>query len=198
MMNMNVKSKVLKDDNELQKFIILLASAAGGKPIKGNTKLQKILFLLSNSIDDIREYGDFDAYLYGPYSETIDQELQYLGQIGVLSNTRGEIALTETGKEIAKDMTKNTAGVVLKALIKYKEIFNDLTNKELLAYVYSAYPDMAKESVEYENLRPNMEDHIMSLVKKHKISAQRAAELIKKPQTYVIKRMKDYGIPILG
>ena len=198
MMNMNVKSKVLKDDNELQKFIILLASAAGGKPIKGNTKLQKILFLLSNSIDDIREYGDFDAYLYGPYSETIDQELQYLGQIGVLSNTRGEIALTESGKEIAKDMTKNTAGAVLKALIKYKEIFNDLTNKELLAYVYSAYPDMAKESVEYENLRPNMEDHIMSLVKKHKISAQRAAELIKKPQVYVIKRMKDYGIPILG
>ncbi len=197
-MNMNVKSKVLKDDNELQKFIILLASAAGGKPIKGNTKLQKILFLLSNSIDDIREYGDFDAYLYGPYSETIDQELQYLGQIGVLSNTRGEIALTETGKEIAKDMTKNTDGVVLKALIKYKEIFNDLTNKELLAYVYSAYPDMAKESAEYENLRPNMEDHIMALVKKHKISAQRAAELTKKPQAYVIKRMKDYGIPILG
>ena len=197
-MSVNVKSKVLKDDNELQKFIILLASAAGGKPIRGNTKLQKILFLLSNSIDDIREYGDFDAYLYGPYSETIDQELQYLGQIGVLSNTRGEIALTETGKEIAKDMTKNTASVVLKALVKYKEIFNDLTNKELLAYVYSAYPDMAKESVEYENLRPNMEDHIMSLVKKHKISAQRAAELIKKSQAYVMKRMKDDGIPILG
>lgn len=198
MISMNVKSKVLKDDNELQKFIILLASAASDKPIKGNTKLQKILFLLSNSIDGIREYGDFDAYLYGQYSETIDQELQYLEQNGVLCNAHGEIALTETGREIAKDVTKNTTSDILKAFIKYKEIFNDLTNKELLAYVYSAYPNMAKESVEYENLRPNMEDHIMSLVKKHKISAQRAAELIKKPQTYVIKKMKDKGLPILG
>lgn len=191
---MSAKNKLLKDYNELQKFIILLTGAADNKPIKGSIKLQKILFMLSNGIDGIRE-GAFDAHLYGPFSKTIDQELQYLGQIGVLGNIHGEITLTETGREIAKDMAKDdTTRDILEILTEYKETFNNLTDKELLTYVYLAYPDAAKASADYEHLRSNMEDHIISMVKKHKITAQRAAELLKKPLPYVMKRMKEEGI----
>jgi len=80
---------------------------------------------------------------------------------------------------------------------EYKKFLNDLTRDELLAYVCSAYPDMTEESVEYENLKPNMENHILSLIKKQKISSQRAAELLNKPQDYVIRRMKDERIGII-
>ena len=68
-----------------------------------------------------------------------------------------------------------------------------MTGNELLAYIYSAYPDMTEESVEYENLKPNIEKHILSLIRKQKISSQRAAELLDRSQDYIIKKMKTSG-----
>ena len=182
---MGIKEKVLENDDELQKYIILLANA-NDEPIKGRTKLQKMMFLLSDKIDEIKEQSSYDADNYGPYSEVIDEESQYLEQIGVLSISPGEIAITKEGKEIAKEIMRKEDPNILRALDEYKKFLNDLTSKELLAYVYSAYPDMTEESVEYENLKPNMENYILSLIKKQKISSQRAAELLDKSQDYII------------
>lgn len=191
---MGIKEKVLENDDELQKFIILLANAEG-EPIKGRLKLQKMMFLLSDKIEEIKEQSSYDADNYGPYSEVIDEESQYLEQIGVLSSKRGEIAITKEGKEIAEEIMKNEDKRILTALSEYKKFLNDLTSKELLAYVYSAYPDMTEESIEYENLKPNMENYILALVKKEKISTQRAAELLNKSQDYIIKKIKERGKP---
>jgi len=194
---MGIKEKVLENNDELQKFIILLTNA-NSEPIKGRLKLQKMMFLLSNKIEEIKEQSSYDADNYGPYSEVIDEESQYLEQIGVLSSSPGEIAITKEGNDIAEELMKNEDKNILTALNEYKKFLNDLPSKELLAYVYSAYPNMTEESVEYENLKPNMEHHILSLVKKQKISAQRAAELLNKSQDYIIRKMKEKGIMILG
>lgn len=194
---MGIKEKVLEHVDQLQKFIILLANA-NNEPIRGRLKLQKMMFLLSDKIDEIKEQSSYCAGNYGPYSEVIDEESKYLEQIGVLSSGHGEITITNEGKEIAKEMMKNENGNTISALIEYKKFLNDLTSKELLAYVYSAYPDMTEESVEYENLKPDMEYHVLSLVKKQKLSAQRAAELLNRPLEHVIKQMKERGIMILG
>ena len=194
---MGVKEKILENEDELQKFLILLAYA-NNEPIKGRLKLQKMMFLLSDKIEEIKDQSSYDADNYGPYSEVVDEEAQYLEQIGVLSSSPGEITLTKEGKEIAKELLKHENKNILNALNEYKKFLNDLSSKELLAYVYSAYPDMTEESIEYKNLKPNMENYILSLVKKQKISAQRAAELLNKSQEYIIKKMKEKGIMILG
>ncbi len=186
----------MENDDELQKFIILLA-AANDEPIKGRLKLQKMMFLLSDKIDEIKEQSSYDADNYGPYSEVVDEESQFLEQIGVLSSGPGEILITKEGKEIANELMKNENPSMVSTLREYKKFLNDLTSKELLAYVYSAYPDMAEESAEYENLKPNMEHYLFSLIKKQKISAQRAAELLNKSQDYIIEKMKEKGIMIL-
>ena len=94
-------------------------------------------------------------------------------------------------------MFKHEDEKILKVLDEYKKILNDMTNNELLAYTYSAYPDMVEESVEYENLKPNMENYILSLIRKQKISSQRAAELLGRSQDYIIKKMKDKRMTIL-
>ena len=164
---MGIKEKVLEDGEELQKFIILLVNA-NDEPIRGGLKLQKMMFLLSDKINEIKEQSSYDADSYGPYSEVIDEELNYLEQIGVLSSCNGEITITKEGREIAKEMKKNMNPNIITALSEYKKFLNDLPTKELLAYVYSAYPDMVKES---ENLKPDMEYHLFSLIKKQKISA---------------------------
>ena len=193
---MGIKEKILEDGDELHKFIILLANA-NGESIKGRTKLQKMMYLLSDKIEEIKEQSSYDADNYGPYSEVVDEEERYLEQIGVLTNSPGEIALTETGKEIAQEMSKNEDEKILKVLNEYKKFLNDMTGNELLAYIYSAYPDMTEESVEYENLKPNIENHILSLIRKQKISSQRAAELLDRSQDYIIKKMKDKRMAVL-
>jgi len=194
---MGIKEKILEDEDVLHKFIILLADA-NDEPIKGRLKLQKMMYLLSDRIEEIKEQSSYDADNYGPYSEVVDEEEQYLEHIGVLTSSHGEITLTKTGKEIAQEMSKSENKKIIEILNEYKKFLNDLTSNELLAYIYSAYPDMTEESVKYENLKPNMESHILSLIKKQKISSQRAAELLNKPQDYVIRKMKDKQIAVLG
>ena len=193
---MGIKEKILEDGDELHKFIILLANA-NGESIKGRLKLQKMMYLLSDKIEEIKEQSSYDADNYGPYSEVVDEEEQYLEQIGVLTSSPGEIALTEAGKEIAQEMSKNEDEKILKVLNEYKKFLNDMTGNELLAYIYSAYPDMTEESVEYENLKPNIEKHILSLIRKQKISSQRAAEMLDRSQDYIIKKMKDKRMAVL-
>ena len=49
----------------------------------------------------------YDADNYGPYSEIVDEESQYLEQIGILTDIDGEIVITKAGKEIANNLAKN-------------------------------------------------------------------------------------------
>ena len=191
-----IKEKILRDVNVLHKFIILLVNA-NDEPINGKLKLQKMMFLLSDKLEAVKKKSCYDADNYGPHSEILDKEAQYLKQIGVLTSSMGKIALTGTGKKIAQELYMNEDDKLLKVLNNYKSFLNDMTQNELLTFIYSAYPDMTKKSVEYENLKPHMEKHVKSLLKKRKITSERASELLKIPQYVVIKKMRDMNMIIL-
>ena len=193
---LEIKEKILRDVDVLHKFIILLVNA-NDEPINGKLKLQKMMFLLSDKLEAVKEKSCYDADNYGPHSEILDKEAQYLKQIGVLTSSMGKIALTGTGKKIAQELYRDEDDKLLKVLNNYKSFLNDMTQNELLTFIYSAYPDMTKKSVEYENLKPHMEKHVMSLLKKHKISSERASELLNIPQYSVIKKMRDMNMIIL-
>ncbi len=193
---LEIKEKILRDVNVLHKFIILLVNA-NDEPINGRFKLQKIMYVLSDSVDEIKEQCSYEATNYGPYSKILDEEVRYLKQIGVLTEDVGKITLTGMGKKIAHELYKNEDEETRYRLNKHKDFLNDMTKNELLTYIYSAHPDMIKESIEYDNLKPHMEKHVMSLLKKHKISSERAAELLKQTHTSIIKKMKDMNMIIL-
>ncbi|MCY4490418.1 MAG: hypothetical protein OXC46_03025 [Thaumarchaeota archaeon] len=180
--------KIIQDGNELHKFIILLTHS-NNEPINGRFKLQKIMYVLSDSVEEIKEQCSYTTTNYGPYSKILDEEVRYLEQIGVLTEDVGKIILTGTGKKIAQELHKNEDEESLYRLNDHKDFLNDMTKDELLTYIYSAHPDMIKKSIEYDDLKPHMEKHVMSLLKKHKISAQRAGELLNIPQYSVIKKM---------
>lgn len=86
----------------------------------------------------------------------------------------------------------------LEVLREYKETFNDMTTDELLAYVYLAHPETASQSAKYAGLKPRMERLMLSLVRKEKISGQRAAELLGKSYSYVLEKAGKSGIRVLG
>ena len=100
-----VKEKILSDCDELQKFIILSVDA-NQEPIMGRVKLQKMMFMLSNIIPEVAEQGSYDADNFGPYSEAVDSELEYLENVGVLFSGWGEIATTGVGRAIAEEIAK--------------------------------------------------------------------------------------------
>ena len=89
--------------------------------------------------------------------------------------------------EVAGRIAKGEDRSTLDMIGEYKEVFNDLTIGELLAYVYSAYPDMATRSPAYYRTMSNKERHVMSMLKKGKVSLGRASELLGRPLGDVLR-----------
>lgn len=187
--NMDLKEKMDNMD-DLHKYLILLV-ASNDEPINGRTKLQRMMYLLANKIQSIKEQTSYDSDYCGPYSEIVDTESHYLQEIEILYDKSNRIFLTEIGKEIVKELLKKTDKDIIRALNGYKKFLNDLTSKELLAFMYSAYPSTVDESIECQNIKQEMEPLIISLVEKEKISSQRAAELLKTTQTHVMKKINE-------
>ena len=185
--------------SEIQKIIMLLTSI-DDEPIRGKLWLQKEVFLLADKLEDIREQSGYDAYLLGPHSETVDDELTQLQDIGIVSFDSNKIHLTSIGKKVAKDIMNDIEQKnpqLLDLIREYKRFLNDLSSDELLSYVYSAYPDMTEESIEYKNIKPKMEENLLRLVSKDKISISRAAELLHKSNEELIKILNKRGEKIL-
>ena len=134
----------------------------------------------------------------GPYSDTVEEELRNLEQIGAISIDSNKISLTKNGKDIAKALEQKESKQVIEYIFDYKKFLNDLSEDELLCFVYSAYPEMTEESVKYEKLKPKMEDILLNLVSKEKISLNRAVELLNRDSEYVFNKLKERGQKILS
>ena len=76
----------------------------------------------------------------------------------------------------------------------YKSTINDITIPEMLSLMYCDYPEMAQGSKTYEKLKPDIEEHIFSLVAKEKFGGARAAGLLDKSIYYARDKMRDMGI----
>ncbi len=189
--------KVESESEGLQKIIILLANA-NNESIKGKTKLQKMLFLLSESLPEIKNESSFEADNFGPYSQIVEEETDYLQDIGVFNIDDFDIGLTNEGKIIANNLKANMNKDILDLLCDFKKFVNDMDNKELLYYVYASHPEMTVESTVYDDLEKDKEKYILSLLKKQKISSLRASELLNKPYSFIIQKMKDKNILLLS
>ena len=187
--------KSIRDEKDgLARFIILLADT-GGRPVGDRVKLQGMMYLLSLSVPGIEKRCRYVAGDRGPYSEAVDAGIRRLEREGVLAGGGSvAIALTGAGRELALEMSKKEDKKTLGTVSGLQEFFDDLTRDELLAYICSAHPEMTKKSAELERIRLHMEDHVMSMLKGCKISAERASELLNIPLYDVIQKMKGAGI----
>lgn len=184
------------EDDEIHRYLILLAGA-GSEPIRGRLKLQKMMFVLAESIEDLNDETSYTPDYFGPYSETVDHEYDYLKNLGILQICSNKISLTDTGKHIMENLRRKTDDKLLLRIEGCKEFLNDLTSRELLAYIYSTYPGMVVESTEYDKIQSEKEDLILSLIKKGKISSGRGAELLHTTMTHIMKKMNEKGMQVL-
>lgn len=141
--------------------------------INGITRLEKLLFLaekeeqLSGAVKS--DAFEFMPYHYGPYSRAIYEAVELLEEAGLLQELRSidESALDDA-EQVYSDATEEGAverqfrltsdGVAVaqllgarhpnttQALTRIKDRYGDLSLRRLIRYVYSTYPDYAKES----------------------------------------------------
>ena len=192
---MATKERMLETDG-LQRHIVLLA-AVDGRPIEDSLRLQCMVFLAADMLDKVGEYGYVPGRL-GPHSGRVDEALRNLERAGVLARGPCGIGIADGGRGMAGDLLEGEDGDMRATLGRYKRLFSGITREEMLSFVYSAYPDMVQRSAEYESLRPHMEEHIISLIEKEKISAQRAAELSHRTLHHIIGKMSERGMTFLA
>ena len=136
--------------------------------------MQKLAFMLS------RRYGGgetgFEPGARGPYSKMVEEETRRLEEQGILASD-GRMEITETGRKAAEAIANRESGM-LEIVERCKEMFNDMSEDEILAYVCATYPDMAKRSTAYDSVKSGMERHAMSMLRKQKIASGKAAEML--------------------
>jgi uncharacterized protein YwgA len=166
--------------NEISKFILLLLRASDTKPIPGALWLQKEMFLLQNVFSKLAEEADFEPYLMGPYSEIVANEAQELQRSKLVKLDGQKISLTGEGKLISEAIMRKSDKKEIQKIEEFKELINDLSKEELLAFIYFSYPlpqEIAQESIEYKDLLPKRKKLAISLYQKDKVSAQKDAQI---------------------
>ena len=181
----------------VQKYLVLLAGADGGAPIRDLDRVQKMMFLASEADGDLDRECRFEPHSHGPHSEVVDEELEHLAGIGALRKIDGGVGITRKGQRIARDASRSCSADTRLMILNLKEFLNDMTARELVGYVCSAHPEMACKSAEYERIKPQVEGTLLSLIRKGKITSGRAANLLGMPRHYIIGLMKEAGIAYL-
>ncbi|MHA1593413.1 MAG: UPF0175 family protein [Candidatus Baldrarchaeia archaeon] len=181
--------------SDVQKLILILLWCCKRKPIKGKLWLQKELLMIAHAKPELFRELDFEAYLFGPHSERLDVELDNLRQLGLVTD-RPEIKLTRNGEELAELLARESDKETIKLAEEIKEWLNDLTEDELLAIIYTTFPNMTKESLKYKQVMKRRREIAIRLYQKGKVSLNRAAEIAGLPLEKFMNELKKLSISI--
>jgi len=166
--------------NHVDRFILLLLGAKNSEPVPGPVHLQKEMYLLQNLFPKLAAETDYDPYFLGPHSEIVADEAEQLALSGLIRAEPGKLELTSDGKKTVDILKKASSKTEIQKIEEFKEFLNDLTRDELLAFTYFSYPareELEKESTEHRDLLPRRRSLAVSMYRKDKISAQKAAEM---------------------
>lgn len=159
---------------------VLLLWAGNSEPVPEYVHLQKEAYLLQKAFHELASDADYEPGLLGPHSGAVSDEIERLAFAGIISASRDRIGLTADGRRAAAAIREKTGGKTVQRIEEFKDLLNDLTRDELLAFVHFAYPSqdgLEKESVEYRYLLPRRVGLATSMYEKGKLSAQRAAQI---------------------
>lgn len=141
-----------------------LLYACGGDEIEGRTRLQKLVFLMEQELDEevmaalqSPDYG-FIPYDYGPFSKALYDDLDSLDESSLIEVDEENMAdgkvkytyrLTDDGESWLQDQVDHDkdAEVVHSLAKNLKSDYNDKDLSDLIDEVYAEYPKFAENSV---------------------------------------------------
>jgi uncharacterized protein YwgA len=141
-------------------FLMSLLDSDDDGTIRGRTRLQKLAFLAQKEFPEPMEEGySFKPYEYGPFSANILHDLDDLQDEDLVIETkqplpggeRYDYELTDEGKEELReylsDLNEEEWEDIRERAELVVNIFNDVSMKRLLEYVYSNYEEYTTKSV---------------------------------------------------
>lgn len=176
----------------IQKVSLLLLSANNFERVRGKLWFQKELFLIAENMPNLKEEAVFEEDLLGPYSETLDVDLKQLQIEGIASKKKLE--LTPLGKNIAERLRSKVSVSALKIISDMKTFLNDLTEDELLGFIYFSYPEMRIESIKFEEIEENRQPIAIGLYRKKKVGLGKASKIAGLSQEEFIEKLRGSGI----
>ena len=145
--------------------------------VRGKTWLQKMLYIASASVD--RELLGFASYRYGAYSRAIDESVERCSRAGLVCVHRTDrdcaIHITKKGRA-ALDPAKCDDNM-LRQMQSTKSLLNSLDYRELIAYSYALFPEMAKNSEIADKFESWRVDAAVSMYLKGAVSFALAARI---------------------
>jgi predicted HTH domain antitoxin len=94
-----------------------------------------------------------------------------------VDTSKGTIRLTPKGEKLASQIWQVVTPETQKLVQDIKEEFNDMTENELLLFMYVTYPETAENSDVKVRILKERFPLSVSLLRKGKVSLQKAAEL---------------------
>lgn len=193
---MSINTEKIEQLNRVDRFILLLLGAKNSEPIPGPIHLQKEMYLLQKLFPKLADETDYEPYFLGPYSEIVSDEVEQLASSGMVSAKPGRIELTPDGNKAFGIMKEKSSEKEMQKVEEFKELLNDLTKDELLAFIYFSYPsqnELEKESIEYIDLLTKRPRLALSMYRKGKISAQKAAQIADKHLEDFLEGLKTWN-----
>ena len=132
-----------------QLFVLELLDLSG--KVECKTKLQKLMFLAKTEEKAPLTYK-FEKYHYGPFSFDLNDDLNALKQINLITESidmlgssdgsaiiKSTFTLTEDGKKELSDNINKLSPEGINALAQVVSKWNSLSLEKVLEYVYSKY-----------------------------------------------------------
>ena len=163
---------------EVEKKLILLLGLQE-EPI-GELFIQKEIFLLSQSVDELKNLFEFKKHYQGPFSEVIHDSLDDpLHFENSFLKTGNKFSLSKEGKSLFNEISNKEKEELLISLKLIRELYEKLDEDELLFLIYCSYPDYMEKSNKCKFLFDNeIKSKIINrLLKKDLISEEKADEL---------------------
>ena len=171
-------ASVMRSLNSMEK-LMLYTAGSNTQELKSKVKMQKVLFLVSKALP--QAFGDelrFEANKKGPYSQTVDDYLNALQDVGLINLP--SCALTEKGQAVVDDVVPREP---LKGIVdSMKDVVVHLSEDELLLMIYNDYPEYRRNSEEWARIIDIRWDLAERMLSKHIVSVARAAELAGVPE----------------
>lgn len=166
---------LFNDLEDEEKIVIYALGSLNNTPLRSKVKIQKLLFLVSLIFPEYKELLEFEPHLFGPYSEILDNVIEDLVKLELVKVEGSKYKLTEKGFELYNQLKpkKELVGVIE----DFKNFLNDLSDDEILTFIYVSYPKFIGESAKWDELKKDRVKMAVSLLKKEKVSFSKAAEI---------------------
>lgn len=134
-------------------LLLLLLATDEGEPVRGKTRLVKLLYITSKKLKGTIPVYEFRWHHYGPFSNEIVDDLEYLAQQGLITHSEevrvspygfyieNVYSITKEGERVLRGKRSSKSfGKASNIAFKVKEKYNHIPLSMLIHEVYVKYP----------------------------------------------------------